>query len=525
MTANWRWVGWVLVSVLIPFLGIGPAAGTDRRAGASRTAEARLTLEECWRTALERNRELQIERVNPVLARLTLDLAGGAYDPLLVVDNRWESLADSGGLDPADFSRDAIYEADSEVSRMGLTGLLPSGMTYTLAGDYAHSDGLRNFLDFDSYSLRMAATVRQPLLRNAWIDSARFNVRVSRLAVRSTEEALRFRVLEVMCRVAVAFHELGFAREQRRIQADLRDVRRALLQSVRQRIQGGTLTVLDESQAAAQLASAEAGLAAADQAVALAAHELRTLLGDDWSDPRKALTELDGALELRPFVLDLDDSWQRAIADRPDLAQLRLEMDRSDLDVRFWRNQLFPNLDVLAGYGRRGASTAQAIPPVEPSASLTEAWEQVLDGAAPSQSIGFIFSMPLTRRVERSRFRNARELRNQVELRVRQHEEWVRREVADAHSVATLARERVALTREARVLAEEALAAEERKLAAGGSALFFVLQLQGDRAGARLAEARAKVDYLQAAYRLQRADGSLPGANGFTFNEGNHPLP
>lgn len=510
---SWGWVGAFLLGSL------GTWAAEIESALQPPDSRSRLTLEDCWRMALERNREVQIERLNPVLARLSLDAVGGVYDPVFLSDTRWESLSDSGGLDPADFSRDAIYQADSEVTRMGMTGLTPSGMTYTLAGDYAHSAGVRNFFDFDSYSVRLVATVRQPLLRNAWIDAARFNVRVNRLAVRASEHVLRFRVLDVMCRVALAFHELGFAREQRRIQAELCDIRRSLLDGVRRQIQGGTLTVLDESQAAAQVAAAEAGLAVADQSAALAAHELRTLLGDAWTQSTAVVPELDGALALRPVVLDLEGSWKLADARRPDLAQMRLEGDRSDLDVRFWRNQLFPSLDFVGGYGRRGASIAQPVPglPTLSSASFGDAWDEVERGDTPSQSLGFIFSMPLTRRVERSRFRAAKEMRSQVELRVKQQEEWVRRQVADAHAQAEFARERVSLTAEARRLADEALTAEQRKLAAGGSALFFVLQLQGDRAAARVSENRARADLLQALHRLQYADGTLLERNGFAM--------
>jgi len=476
-----------------------------------------LTLEECWKIALERNRELQIERLNPSMARHALTAVGGAFDPIFTADSRWESLSDSGGLDPADFSRDAIYRAESEASRMAITGLTPSGMTYALGGDYAHSDGVRNFLDFDSYSIRLMASVRQPLLRNAWIDQARFSIRINRLLLRSSEHALRFRVLDVMCRVALAFHELGFAIEQRRIQSELCDIRDAWLDAVRRQIRGGTLTALDESQSAAQLASAQAGLAEAEQSVALAAHDLRTLLGDAWTHATNLPPELDGALALRPVVLDLEASWHAAVTSRPDLSQMRLERDRSDLDVRFWRNQLFPSLDLVGGYGRRGASVVQPIPGFPRTASLEEAWDEVAGGDTPSQSVGFVFSMPLTRRVERSRFRAAQDLRSQVELRVKQQEEWVRRQVADAHALATFARQRVSLTQEARRLADEALTAEERKLSAGNSALFFILGLQGSRATARVAEIRARADLLQALNRLQFADGTLLHQNGFQF--------
>src|SRR5690606_6487602 len=117
---------------------------------------------------------------------------------------------------------------------------------------------------------------------------------------------------------------------------------------------------------------------------------------------------------------------------RPDLAQLRTDVERSDIEVRFRRNQLFPSLDVVAGYGRRGASTSQVLPPLTPRASAGDAFDQLSDGDAPQEMIGVIFTMPLGRVAERANYRASRHLRNQAELRVRQREELVLREIADA---------------------------------------------------------------------------------------------
>jgi outer membrane protein TolC len=163
----------------------------------------------------------------------------------------------------------------------------------------------------------------------------------------------------------------------------------------------------------------------------------------------------------------------------------------------------------VGSYGRRGASTAQVLPPLQPDASFSDAWAQIREGDAPSHGIGFIFSMPLSRKLERSRFRASHELRAQAELRVKQLEEQVMREIADAYTTVRSTWNSVALTRRARGFAADALMAEERKLAGGKSTLFFVLQLQGDLAAAQSAELRARADYLQALDRLYYADGTL----------------
>lgn len=124
-----------------------------------------LTLDECVRRALLNNRDLQIERLNVPIARLTLQSGYGAYDPVFTTSVRRDDAADSGGFDPENLSKDAIFEAQSQKTVMGINGLLPTGMSYSLNGSYANSEGTRNNLNFESYSLYTGASLTQPLLK------------------------------------------------------------------------------------------------------------------------------------------------------------------------------------------------------------------------------------------------------------------------------------------------------------------------------------------------------------------------
>ena len=151
----------------------------------------RLTLDECIRTALLQNRALQIERQNPAIARSALSASYGFYDPVLTLDTRTEDSADNGGFDPADFSRDAVFAAESETARGGLIGFLPSGLSYAFSSSYAHSEGFRNGFNFESYSLLTGVTIRQPLLRNFWIDQGRMTIRVNKKKLQITELGVR----------------------------------------------------------------------------------------------------------------------------------------------------------------------------------------------------------------------------------------------------------------------------------------------------------------------------------------------
>ena len=479
-----------------------PDVPTDRGARPVR-------LEECIHTALLQNRALQIERLNPAIARAWLSSSYSYYDPVLLVEARSEEATDTGGFDPSDFSRDAVYSADAETVRGGLTGFLPTGLSYAFTGGYAHSDGFRNGLNFDSYSLMAGVTVRQPLLRNFWIDQGRMTIQVNKKNLRIAELGVSYLTMDVINRVQQAYYELAATAGEAQVQRDLLESRQKLLSAVRRKIELGSLTVMDEHLAHAQVARAEAGLTLADNAVQLAENELKTLLGDGWTNSTHVRLRPADALLVMPGEFELQACWQRGLAGRPDLIQLREDVEKASIDVKYRRNQLFPALDLVAGHNRKGSSTDQLLPPLTPAASLPDARDQLRDGDAPTDVVGVIFSMPLTLSSERANFRAAKHVRAQAELRVRQYEELVLREISDAAQTAQARFRHIGLTRRTRELSESALAAEEQKLAGGNSTLFVVLQLQDDLASARSVELRARADYNRALSQLRFTEASL----------------
>jgi outer membrane protein TolC len=237
-----------------------------------------------------------------------------------------------------------------------------------------------------------------------------------------------------------------------------------LLASVRRRIEMGTLTVLDERLADAQVAAVEADLTVADNAVRLAENELKLLLGDAWTNSTHLRLEPSGPLLVMPEQFDLQQCWRRGLTNRPDLLQLREDVAKAATDLKFRRNQLFPSLDIVASHSRKGASTEQLLPPLSPSASFPDARDQIRHNDAPSDMVGLVLSVPLGRAAERGNFRASKHAKAQAELRVKQFEEQVMREISDAVHTARSRFERVALTRRARELSGAALDAEEQKL-------------------------------------------------------------
>ncbi len=103
--------------------------------------------------------------------------------------------------------------------------------------------------------------------------------------------------------------------------------------------------------------------------------------------------------------------------------------------------------------------------------------------------------MPIFNRAAVNSYRAAKATRDQLALQLKQIQQGILIQIENDIAVAKTDFQRVQATREARIYAEEALHAEEKKLASGKSTSFEVLRLQRDLTTAASAEIRALADY------------------------------
>jgi outer membrane protein TolC len=186
-----------------------------------------------------------------------------------------------------------------------------------------------------------------------------------------------------------------------------------------------------------------------------------------------------------PESFNLQDSWNRGISLRPDLLQQRLALEKQGYMVKFQKNQLFPELDLVGTAGYYASSTM----------SFENALDQIAGRDNPYWTIGGQLTVPLGRVNARGTYKAAKATRDQIVLQLKQLEQNILIQIENAIAVAKTAFQRAGATREARIYAEAALEAEQKKLENGKSTSFQVLQLQRDLTTARSTEIRALADY------------------------------
>ena len=493
-----EWLGVLWFAVCGTMAASEPAAPAPAR---------EMSLTQCIQMALTNNLDVRIERYTPELARYSLNSSYGIYDPLFEFKAKDDFFNSPQRMDPKKNGVDLPYDLDTRSFAPSLSGVLPTGLKYSLGVEtdlltantvvppsFLFPDGLRHV---NEYVTSAGLTLRQPLLKDFWIDSARLSILVNKKNLKVAELALRQQLLNTVTKVQLAYYELIFTREQVKVQEKALELARQLVENNKKQVAAGVLRPLDLNQAEARAAAVETDLNLAKQAFAAQQNTLKSLLSDNfkpWADVPLEPTDTLTAAVLEPSRLE---SWGTAMRLRPDLLQFRVEMEKMDLAVRYRFNQLFPSFDLTGSYGAVGVQDG-----------LGASWDDVKNVNNPAYSYGAVLSVPLSRVAERNHYKNSQAARKQAELQLKKLEQEILVQVDNALTALRNAGQRVKSTHQGRLYAEAALDAENRKFEAGMSTIFLVEEMQRLLTSARSAEIRALADYNTSVVQLAFSEGS-----------------
>ncbi|MBI2213275.1 MAG: TolC family protein [Acidobacteria bacterium] len=501
------------ISIILPAALYAEEASAPARA---------MNLRDAIDSALERNENIIIERESLDSAIFAIDGARGAYDPLLRLDLAWRSAttpvnssfsgAPEGELAP----ENETTEAGASLSQLLGTG----GSVSVLAGSSrATTDGEFAFLS-PAYEARFGVELRQPLLRDRTIDSARLSVRASQADRDRAEGALRREVSQTIADVERAYWIFVATRRAITVQEDAVALASKQLDDTMSRIESGVAPETEAAQPRAELERRRGDLLATKEAAARAETALkRLILGDDtsaWSERLEPVEDI--TVEVQP--IDAASEMDRALASRPELDVVDGTIARRKLESDFADDRIRPALDLVLSYDRFGLAgspnaAGSGIPglpgdvPADLEGNVGDAFGQLTDGDFDDARVALQLSVPIGNRSARAGAEIARNALAQAEAERTRVRKAIRAEVLDAVAATETAGARIDAARAAREAAEVQLMAEKERYDAGLSITFLVLTRQNDLAAARLAEIRALTDYRTARTELARATGSL----------------
>ena len=470
----------------------------------------KISVDDAVRMALQNNLNIKAEQLAPQIATYDVAQARAAYAPILFS----QTTTRSSTSPPSDFlnGNEAILSNDSFRTSGGVQQFVPwHGGRYTFsldAGRLTTSSASSRFNpQLDS---NLVASYTQPLLRNFSIDSNRQNLLISQKIQQIADIQLRQTLTQTARTVRNAYFDLLDAVAGYQVAQQSLDLAQTSLKNNRRRVEVGTIAPIEIVQAEAEVAANEESVIVAEGRIRTAEDRLRTLVMNP-SQPDFWTTKLEPSDEptLIPQAVDVDAAIANALANRTDLAQLKKQVEETDINLKFYRNQRMPSLDVTGNYNLVGTAGTQRLfdlnsplypPPIlsESQRSFSDALRDVFGNQFKTWSVVLNVSYPLGTSIADAALAQGRLQHEQQTTTIHDLETQIVFAVREAGRQVNTSLKRVESTRKARELAEQSLQAEEKRVAVGLSDTFRVLQAQRDLARQRVSELNAIIAYNKA---------------------------
>jgi len=484
-------------------------AASQAAAGEQPTGPTRpLSMDEATKLALEQNLGIRIQRVDPQIQDVGVAQARSFWAPVFNTSLFSQSQTQAATSSLAGSA--TSIDNGTFGSSVGMNQTLPWG------GQYNASWNSQRFTTtnlFNSFSPQLSSNVSlqytQPLLRNLSIDQIRQQVQNSQKTRELSDIQLRGVIAQTLRNVKNAYWDLAYSIANLKAQQQSLALAQQSLHDNQKRVEIGTMAPIDIVQAQAEVASNEQGVIIADAAIKTAQDTLRTLILDPatpgfWDiafDPTDAPA-------FAAQAIDVDSAVRAALENRLDLRSAKNSIEQSDINIRYFRNQILPDINAQVTYiGRgvggtelQGLTQAQILSGITSRGVLANrgfgtVLGDVLQNQYPDWTVGVAFGYPLGNSTAETNLARARLQYEQGQTQVKNLEMTVATQVRVIARNVQTNQQRVRSATASRELQERKLEAEEKKLAAGMSSSFFVFQAQRDLSVARVAEIQAIADY------------------------------
>lgn len=456
-----------------------------------------LSLRQCILLALRSNLDIGIERLNPEVARANVMTERGAFDPRL-------SASYTHGEDTSAFFAPTVTGEEQRQStsrrdnyEVAMTQRTATGATVTANTTTGRGESAPSERD-DTFNSYAGLSLVQPLLRGFGTDVNLGSLRIARRNQRVADATFYDQVQQVVRDVCAAYFELIYIRRDLQTRLESLELAEQLLRDNAARVEIGTMSPIDISQASAEAAARREELYRVQRSIRDQENVLKRLITNDimpWLKFRIIPTDIPpDAFTPVP----LQRSITLAMRNRMDLKRGLEQAEIANIQVRQDENGMLPQVDFRADYGYGGLSRHYG-----PSVG------NIAQTDNPQWQVGVTVEIPLGNREARGRLMASNASRQQTLMELKRLEQNIIVEVDNAAGRAASNQQRIVSAAVARKLAEETLRDEQLKLNEGASTSFVVLQLQQDLTAARLRELRAIADMQIAVVDLVRAQGVI----------------
>lgn len=510
------------------------------RVGVDMLDQRSLTLNEAITLALENNNDIEVTRKNVRIAEFDLRAARGVYQPRLTGQTYYERATTPN---VSIFSTNQKTTQSSIVSNLGVNAYVPRFGTVLRAESLNQRVTTNNPISILSpqNNASFGFSITQPIFRGLGFDQNRRTIEIAKRNLSLTDAQFRQRTIETIANVQRAYWDLAFALRNLQVQRDGVKDAKDQYEHNKRLVEEGQLAPIDITAAETQVANFEQAVYEALNVVSQAENNLKNLIAREkgakiWSE---SLTPVD-PVDLTPPDTTLKEALDAALANRPELELNQVQRDINAIDRRFYSEQKKPQVDLFASYTTAGVGGSQnpsfnspfgtTCNPEDPAyeaclARLAQqqanlelltgnAYSGVFANRYPTYRVGVTVNLPLFGdKTAGAQYGRALVEGERIETQRQQLEQNIQVDVRNALQAVRTAEARLRAAAIARENSLKQYESEQRKLDAGQSDIYKVLERQTALTQARSAELRAQTELNKAIADLQRATGNSLKAN------------
>jgi HAE1 family hydrophobic/amphiphilic exporter-1 len=527
-----------------------------RRVGVDMDRQHPLSLREALSMALENNKDIEVARENVKIAEFDLLGAHGIYDPKISTTAFYERVKSpissflSGGQNGSIIQSDYTGTARLE----GLTSKFGGSYHFDFSSVRLTSNSSFTALS-PQYPSSITFSYTQPLMRGLKFDSARRQIEIGKKNLSLTDAQFRQRAIETITSVQRAYWDLVFALRSLQVQRDAVAVAKTQLEHNRRLVNEGQLAPIDLVSSESQITTYEQGVFTALEDVTRFENTVKNLIAKDhvadiWAD---SIVPTD-SVDLTVPDVSLTDALKTAIENRPELQQSEVLSQINDIDQRYYKDQTKPAIDLIGSYGSTGLAGSIASAGVNPftassqlvrdrvdqlstlagleplpvipattfSPNLVGSYPQSVENLLANRynnfKVGVQINFPLRNRTAEAQLGRSLIEGQRLATQREQLQQTIQVEVRNALQSVRSAETRLRAAVATRELNEQQFSSEQRKLDAGQSTVFLVLERQNALTTAKGLELKAQTDLNKAIADLQKATGNSLNVNSIVVN-------
>jgi outer membrane protein len=368
--------------------------------------------------------------------------------------------------------------------------------------------------------------ITQPLLQGFGRGLNNRTIRIARNNLKAADYVFKQQVINVVANVTSLYWNLVYFNNDADVKRRAIAVSTKLLNDNKSQVDVGTLAPIAIVQAEAQVASDQQALVQSETNVLQQETILKsTLSRNGLANPAVATARIIPTDRIRVPEVEPIEPYQdlvaRALENRPELAQSRIQIDNSKLNLQGVRNQLLPSINAigdlrnnaLAGSVNTQPNPVTGLVPFHNADSFFvggygDILSQLFSRNFPNYTVGVQLSIPLRNRAAQANMITQELNLRQNELSVQRLINQIRVDVQTALTAVNQARAQYQAASKARDLQTQTADAEVKKLAVGASTPYNVILMQRDMWAAEDAEVQAQALYIQARTQLAWATGT-----------------